>query len=327
MFRRSKDQTPKNGEEENPFLLSFSDLMASLLAIFILALVVMMIQLHLQKQKLEKDQVSVSDLEAKYKKLIEINMALEKTLENERKRVQEVLQGLLKSLKNIKIAQSEIAAALEGVGQREKSLEGMLKSIQKDLKKQGIEVLVAENGTVLRIPESALSFDSGKDIIPDRYKNSADLIGATLLKALNNNENRKLLDTVFIEGHTDSVPNKEPMGNWGLSTRRAISLWLHWTDDPGRFTKLKILKTTVREEGSIERPLISTSGYADTRPADLAKAGVAHPIEVGNPADRRIDIRFTLASSEKKDLGKLKGQLDSMIEQTDELIKKLDVAK
>jgi hypothetical protein len=34
MFRRPTDQTPKNGEEENPFLLSFSDLMASLLAIF-----------------------------------------------------------------------------------------------------------------------------------------------------------------------------------------------------------------------------------------------------------------------------------------------------
>jgi hypothetical protein len=49
MFRRSTDKNPKNGEDENPFLLSFSDLMASLLAIFILALVVMMIQLHKQK--------------------------------------------------------------------------------------------------------------------------------------------------------------------------------------------------------------------------------------------------------------------------------------
>ena len=323
MFRRSTDQTPKNGEEENPFLLSFSDLMASLLAIFILALVVMMIQLHLQKRKLEEDRKNIVVIRVQYEKMLKEKEALE----NERKRIRLVLEELRKSLNEIEATQSEVAAALEGVGLREKSLEGMLEGIQKDLRKQGIEVLVAENGTVLRIPESALSFKLSEFSIQDHYKNSADLIGATLLKALENDENRKLLDTVFIEGHTDSVPNRQEMGNWGLSTYRAISLWLHWTDDPGRFTKLKSLKTAVREEGAIERPLISTSGYADTRPADLAKAGVAHPIEVGNPADRRIDIRFTLASSEKKDLGELKGQLDSMRAKTSDLIKKLKEAE
>jgi hypothetical protein len=59
----------------------------------------------------------------------------------------------------------------------------------------------------------------------------------------------------------------------------------------------------------------------------LAKAGVPHPVEVGNPADRRIDIRFTLASSEKRDLGELKGQLDSMRAKTNDLIKRLKEAE
>ena len=323
MFRRPIDQTPKNSEEENPFLLSFSDLMASLLAIFILALVVMMIQLHMQKRKLEEDRRKIVVMKEDYEKTIKEK----ETLENERKRIQVVLEELRKSLDEIEVTQSEVASALEGVGLREKSLEGMLEGIQKDLKEQGIEVLVAENGTVLRIPENALSFKLGEFSIQDLYKDSADVIGATLLKALENDGNRKLLDTVFIEGHTDSVPNRQGMGNWGLSTYRAISLWLHWTDNPGRFTKLKNLKTAVREEGAIERPLISTSGYADTRPADLAKVGMAHPLGVGNPADRRIDIRFTLASSEKKDLGELKGQLDSMRAKTGNLIKILKEAE
>lgn len=323
MFRRPTDQTPKNGEEENPFLLSFSDLMASLLAIFILALVVMMIQLHLQKRKLEEDRKNIVVIREQYEKMLKEK----ETLENERKRIRVVLEELRKSLDEIEVTQSEVASALEGVGLREKSLESMLEGIQRELKERGIEVLVAENGTVLRIPENALSFKLSEFSIQDLYKNSADVIGATLLKALENDANRKLLDTVFIEGHTDSVPNRQGMGNWGLSTYRAISLWLHWTDNPGRFTKLKNLKTAVREEGAIERPLISTSGYADTRPADLAKAGMAHPLGIGNPADRRIDIRFTLASSEKKDLGELKGQLDSMRAKTSDLIKKLKEAE
>jgi flagellar motor protein MotB len=323
MFRRQTDKTQKNGEEENPFLLSFSDLMASLLAIFILALVVMMIQLHLQKRKLEEDRKNIVVIREQYEKMLKEK----ETLENERKRIRVVLEELRKSLDEIEVTQSEVASALEGVGLREKSLEGMLEGIQKDLKEQGIEVLVAENGTVLRIPENALSFKLSEFSIQDHYKNSADIIGATLLKALENDANRNLLDTVFIEGHTDSVPNRQEMGNWGLSTYRAISLWLHWTDSPGHLTKLKSLKTAVREEGAIERPLLSTSGYADTRPADPAKAGVAHPIGVGNPADRRIDIRFTLASSEKKDLGELKGQLDSMRAKTSNLIKILKEAE
>ena len=319
MFRRKTDSGPSNGEEENPFLLSFSDLMASLLAIFILALIVMMIQLHLQKRKLEEDRSKIVVIREQYEKIIREK----ETLEKERKRIRAILSELLASLNEIDATQVRVANALDGVGLREKSLEGMLQGIQKDLKDQGIEVLVAENGTVLRIPENALTFELSKFSIPDQYKHTADLIGAALFRALKNDVNRSLLDTVFIEGHTDSVRNRQEMGNWGLSTYRAISLWLHWTESPGRFAELKNLRTAVREEGAIERPLISTSGYADTRPADLAKVGIAHPVETGNPADRRIDIRFTLASSEKKDLGELKGQLESMRNKTSALIKKL----
>ena len=58
MFRKRPGITRGNGDEENPFLLSFSDLMASLLAIFILALVVMMIQLHLKKKECCVDNVN-----------------------------------------------------------------------------------------------------------------------------------------------------------------------------------------------------------------------------------------------------------------------------
>ena len=308
MFRRSTNQTRNNSEEDNPFLLSFSDLMASLLAIFILALVVMMIQLQKQKRKLEEERMQVVVKHEDYLKMLNEKEALEQ----ERLRIKRVLEKLRKSLVEIETIQSEVAITLEGVGLRERSLEGMLEGIQTDLRRQGIDVLVAENGTVLRIPENALSFKLSEFSIQEQFKNSADIIGATILKYLENDEHKDLLDTVFIEGHTDSVSNRKEMGNWGLSTYRAISLWLHWTENPGHLKQLKNLKTAVREEGGIERPLISTSGYADTRPADLAKAGDALAIEVGNPADRRIDIRFTLATSEKKDLGEIKGLLDSL---------------
>jgi flagellar motor protein MotB len=300
MFRRGNSQELRTGEEENPFLLSFSDLMASLLAIFILALVVMMIQLYLKQQQLKQDQ----------------------------EKIRVTLIELMDSLNEIQRTQEAIADALQGIGFREKNLEGMLEGIQKQLKKQGIEVIIAENGTVLRIPERALSFELSKFEIQNQYKRTADLIGLALLTALRQDVNRKLLDTVFVEGHTDSVPNRREMGNWGLSTYRAISLWLHWTENPGNYAALKSLKSAATSTARVEKPLISTSGYADTRPSAIGKPSPSYLLEEsGNPADRRIDIRFTLASSEKKDLSALRGKLDHMRSKTSDLIRKLNAAQ
>jgi flagellar motor protein MotB len=313
MFRRSVDKNSKNGEEENPFLLSFSDLMASLLAIFILVLVVMMIELNKRKPQPSSPGVPLEQ----HEKILK---------ENERLRT--LIEELRVGLKEIQAIQAKVTDTLDGVGSsREKQLANMLETIQQDLKKQGIEVLVAENGTVLRIPEKALSFELSKYRIQDRYNQAADAIGSSLLNALSKNENREILDTVFIEGHTDAVPNRQEMGNWGLSTYRAISLWLHWTDNPGRHAELKNLMSTVNEASHIERPLISTSGYADTRPADLTGRGNLQTIQTGNAADRRIDIRFTLVTTKKKDLSELKSLHELINSHVDGQIKKLDGIK
>ena len=298
MFRRARSSTTVAGEEENPFLLSFSDLMASLLAIFILALVVMMIQLHRKQQELEQD----------------------------RQKIRVTLVELLGSLQEIERTQDGIASALSGISLRERSLTSLLEGVQRDLKDRGIEIVVAENGSVLRIPEDALHFALGKFDIPPEFQTPANAIGEALLMALQKDENRVLLDTVFIEGHTDAVPNKVAMGNWGLSTYRAISLWKFWTETPGTCAALKDLKTMPGDANHSIRPLVSVSGYGDTRPTGLAPPPVLLPgvHAAERSADRRIDIRFTLAASEKKNLEELKGQLKGMRDKTRGLIDKLE---
>jgi flagellar motor protein MotB len=196
--------------------------------------------------------------------------------------------------------------------------------VQKDLKEKGIEVVVAENGSVLRIPEQALSFGLGKFEIQEQFHATADAIGTALLLALQVPENLALLDTVFIEGHTDAVGNRQEMGNWGLSAYRAISLWKFWTELPGNCAPLRDLKTTDPSRLGGEKPLISVSGYAETRPTGIPSS--EPPLEGrpnANPADRRIDIRFTLASAEKKDLEGLGEKVSEMREKTQKLIDRL----
>ncbi|MCX8513139.1 MAG: OmpA family protein [Chthoniobacteraceae bacterium] len=285
MFSRRKIPK-KDGEGENPFLLTFSDFMASLLAIFILVLIVTLIELEKKK----------SDLRITFVDLVE-------------------------SLEDIQVLQDEISSSLLGVNQREQALAVILDGIQKDLRSHGIAIVLAENGTVLRIPEQQLQFALGKFEVPSAHTASALAIGRALLRSLSIPENRALLDTVFIEGHTDSVPNPREMGNWGLSTYRAISLWNFWTEKPGELADLKELHTSPADSKTASKRLISVSGYADTR----STHGIldAQMWKNDRSEDRRIDIRFTLVSSEKQSLEGLRERIRQMREKTGFLTEKL----
>lgn len=306
MFHR-RNKLSKSGEQENPFLLSFSDLMASLLAIFILALIVTM--LELQKRK---DEIAVTQSELQKQK---------EALKLEQDKIKVTLVELVGSLEEIRNVQDSIATSLHGISEKERSLTGMLEGIQKDLKEKGVPVIVAENGSVLRIPEQGLHFELGKyDISPAHY-DTALAIGEALAHALEQETNRSMLDTVFIEGHTDAVPNSKEMGNWGLSTYRAISLWNYWTLKPGTLSRLAGLRTIPLDPGQPSRHLISVSGYGETRsthPPDIAAT-----LKPDRPEDRRIDIRFTLAAGEKRKLGDLQQNLRTMRDKTGQLIDKL----
>jgi flagellar motor protein MotB len=197
----------------------------------------------------------------------------------------------------------------------------MLDGIQKDLKERGVEVIVAENGSVLRIPEQGLSFALGKYDIPTAFEPNAKAIGEALAHAMEQESNRRMLDTVFIEGHTDAVQNSREMGNWGLSAYRAISLWNYWTLKPGELSRMKDLHNLPTNPEQRPRRLVSVSGYAETRSTHSPE--IAAALKPDRPEDRRIDIRFTLSASEKKNLEDLQDDLKAMKSKTDALIDKL----
>ncbi len=292
MFRRQAI-TKKVGEGENPFLLTFSDFMASLLAIFILVLIVTLIQLEKKKSDLQRAQ----------------------------RELQITMVELIGSLEDIQKMQDMISSSLRDASRREQSLATMLEGIQRNLQARGIDLVLAENGTVLHIREQQLQFALGRYEIPPTQTGAANAIGQALLEALTKAENRGLLDTVFVEGHTDSVPNSREMGNWGLSTYRAISLWNYWTDKPGDVSALKQLRTLPADPTTPAKPLISVSGYADTRSThDWVEGQI---LKNDRPEDRRIDIRFTLASSEKRSLEGLRENIQQMRGKMDALIRKL----
>jgi flagellar motor protein MotB len=220
----------KKVDEENPYWMSFSDLMSGLLVIFILAAVALIIELTLKSEKID--------------------------------------------------------ASIEELKRAEEARRNILIDIKEELAKQDIIVEIVENDTVLRIPESTLSFESGKDTLPQDEKIQRDVfaIGIALHTSITKEERWKYLDTVFVEGHTDSVGIwYRGKGNWGLSTDRAVSIWKVWQNDLELIPNLNELKNFNSQL------LFSVSGYADTRRVDLIEE-----TEEQRAKNRRIDIRFTV---------------------------------
>lgn len=200
---------------------------------------------------------------------------------------------LMQAQKDFKAQTDDLSEQIANSSKAETIRKDMLDEIQDQLKSQGIEVVVAQNGSVISIPNDSLGFDRGSYEIKKQYEAKSLAIGKVIATAIEQHEGTEFLDTVFVEGHTDNADYKglEGTGNWGLSTFRAISLWRLWSDDLPAESRLDQFRSA---DGN---PLFSVSGYGETRPAT-----VAQETDADRAANRRIDIRFTVVRPTAEDL-------------------------
>lgn len=214
-------------QADNPYWMSFSDMMSGMLIIFILVCTALLLKLS---------------------------------------QMEEQVAANIEELKNASKVRSEI-----------------LQDIFAELKAQGIDVLISDNDTILRIPENSFHFETGSFEITDELRGTAELIGRALYGAITREDRWGYLETVFVEGHSDSrkAPNYR-MGNWELSALRAISLWQFWIGETEYGPLLEQLRN---REGKF---LFSVSGYAATR-----RVAEVEDTEEAMRSNRRIDIRFT----------------------------------
>jgi chemotaxis protein MotB len=102
-----------------------------------------------------------------------------------------------------------------------------------------------------------------------------------------------IIETVLIEGHTDSKMFHNETGfnsNWGLSAMRSISIFDHLiADKPG-------LKNIQNSDGF---SILGVSAYAASRPIPNATL----------QQNRRIDIRFIMRSPSPQEIERIKTEI------------------
>ena len=253
--------------EDTSHWISFSDLMSALLLIFLLAVVLLVVSLTNKQQQLAAEQQQARADAAAF------------------------------------AAQKEsLTSQIATLRDREELRSQIVEEIRDDLHDRGIEVEVSEDRSVLHIPTSALGFASGSYEITSAHRHVALTIGEVVSGAVRTDDRYKALDTVFVEGHTDSekFDGLEGTGNWGLSTFRAIALWRLWDV---ALPSPEQLDTLIRDDGE---PIFSVSGYADSRPVQRQQT-----TDEQRAVNRRIDLRFTVKGPTADDLATIVEESDA----------------
>ena len=97
----------------------------------------------------------------------------------------------------------------------------LLRFMQKELEREGIKVMVDEQHGILRISEGVL-FDVGVADVKPQGQIVIRKLSSVLGTALESEQFKGRVETIFIEGHTDNVPIVTDIfpSNWELSTQR-----------------------------------------------------------------------------------------------------------
>jgi flagellar motor protein MotB len=185
----------------------------------------------------------------------------------------------------------------------------LLEDIQQELTGKKISVEIDKENGNMRL-KSDLLFKSGSATISDEGQRQIGEIAQLFMQKMTKPKYMMAIDTIFIEGHTDSVPIRVSNGcrdlwsNKELSAQRAINTYsemLVKTDN-----KINTLKN---KKG---KHLLSYSGYADNRPlCDETKieqdVDFKKLLKLCRSKNRRIEFYFTVNTPDVK---KIKEHLD-----------------
>ena len=277
---RSNHRTQSaNSESEGGYLASASDLMIGLLFVFIILVVVL---------SLEQQQSTRTALESEKKA---IALAIEKD-----NLARDMAALAMKANTPIPIVPKLITAPVAPkpitTNSEQNDPRGVVtESIGRKIREVVPTIEVYPATGVITLPETML-FASGSAELSQRGIEAVTQLATQLEKILPcyvakphkacaENPQKSEIDTIFVEGHTDSRPLiKENYDNTNLSFDRARSVY-----------KLLALRqdniNLLQFKNQNEQPLFSISGYADTRPVP-GENGLADK-------NRRVDLRIVLA--------------------------------
>lgn len=185
----------------------------------------------------------------------------------------------------------------------------LLSAIENRLLERGITVKVDLVNGVLRFDEDVIRFASASfeptaivltnmqqvaEILADELK--CYTLGSHSTVQESCNKNLSIVEAVQIEGHTDNNPIKPSdsiRDNLDLSAKRAAATYRAFVEHRPLlkdYLNANYILDPANPQEITGQPVLSVSGYADTRPIKFENDASAHAV------NRRIDLRFIMTT-------------------------------
>ncbi|MCP8615814.1 OmpA family protein [Salirhabdus salicampi] len=157
--------------------------------------------------------------------------------------------------------------------------EGVIDDLSAAFREQGVEVEVDPNSGAIKF-DSDLLFDYDKAVLRPEFKQQLQNIIPIYASVLFHEENREMVDSIIIEGHTDS--DGSYMYNLELSQQRAFSIVSYiLSDEFGDFPNKEALRQKIAAIGRSESEPIIENGSEN------------------KSKSRRVELKFRIAMSEE----------------------------
>jgi flagellar motor protein MotB len=285
MIAAENEQLGSHTEEDENYFVSMTDMMVGILFIFIIML--MVFALNFQKQTDKTEALSQDQIEQ--------------------------LQRANELAKQIAELRVQIKSEITELNKADQARAEMLEAIRDRLDAVGLKVTIDADTGVLRLTEDAVRFASNSAELNATAARNVEKVAQVLTDVLPRysacaagevceQSSGYVLETVFIEGHTDRQGTDDT--NWQLSTERAVNTYRHIVDN---YRQLRDLRNSSGSE------VLSVSGYAYTRPV------IEEVDDKTRQVNRRIDLRFVMEADRKQRLDEVLKLLDEMEEKVNDL--------
>lgn len=168
----------------------------------------------------------------------------------------------------------------------------IVEQIRDRLADSNVNVEVDDEYGIVRLTDETIGFDIGKDVPRPEHRGNVATVAHALSHVLrcyvvdsggiaslddcSEHPGGARVDTVMIEGHTDSAPIAGG-DNLDLSASRSARILRYFEQDEPVLSNFKNMSG---------KPVLSVSGYGETRPVNKVDTRAAE--------NRRIDIRFVM---------------------------------
>ena len=212
---------------------------------------------------------------------------------------------------------AEAATALEReLRDREQARASLLDQLAAQLQAQGIRFALDQQSGVLRLSD-AIPFATGRSDLSDpAARHTVEVLAqvlANILPCFSSGQEHAfcrpgdgaILETVLVEGHTDSQPfpdltaAQSEAENDRLSTARALTVFASIRQQQPALDAL---------HNPADQPLLGVSGYGQRRPLP----GTAGSADADLTRNRRIDLRFVLSARTSDELHALLDRIDRL---------------